>query len=156
MFLGFDWTQVNWADVIRLLALSAALTVLVLAAIKFLPVVPAARKKLLYFFAVLVIWTPVGLITPGVAYGEWVPEQGFSQLPGAGYLPEGIDRLSRLWKAPLQFDQLPWVNQTAPVSEQAPGYILSAVLGVLIVGGATWLLGKWLARREGSEAKGTH
>ncbi len=156
MFLGFNWTQVNWADVGRLFALSAGLSLLVLAAIKFLPVIPAARKRLAYFFAVLVIWTPIGLITPGVAYGEWVPEQGFSQLPGVGYLPEGIDSLSRLWKAPLQFYQLPWISQTASVSEQAPGYILSAVLGVLIVGGATWVLGKWLARREGSEAKETH
>jgi cobalt/nickel transport protein len=90
----------------------------------------------------------VGLITPGVAYGEWVPEQGFEILPGAGYLPEGLDRLSRLWKAPLQFYQFPWVGQTASVSQQAPGYIVSALLGVLIVVGVTWLLGRWLARRE--------
>ncbi|MCL4396014.1 MAG: hypothetical protein M1482_14630 [Chloroflexi bacterium] len=153
MFLGIDWTHVNWIDVASLLGLSTALTVVVLGAIRLLPIVPTARKKLFYLFAVLIIWAPVGLITPGVAYGEWVPEQGFDKLPGAGYLPQGVDQLSRLWKAPFQFYQLPWVSQTAPVSQQAPGYIVSAALGVGIVVGVTWLLGKWLARREGSDAK---
>lgn len=151
MFLGIDWTNVNWGDVAKLLAISAVLTVVVMSAIKFLPFIPSARKRVFYFFALLVIWTPVGLITPGVAYGEWVPEQGFDKLPGAGYLPEGIDSLSRLWKAPLQFYQFPWIGQTASVSEQAPGYIVSAALGVIVVIGATWLLGKLLARREASE-----
>ena len=152
MFLGIDWTHVDWVDVARLLAISAVLTLAVLAAIKYLPIIPAARKKLFYFFALLIVWTPVGLITPGVAYGEWLPGQGFNTLPGAGYLPAGIDKLSRLWKAPFQFYQLPWVSQTAPVSQQTPGYILSALVGVLLVIGLTWLLGKWLARREQSSA----
>lgn len=153
MFLGINWARIDWIDVTKLLGISAALTMIALVAIKFLPIIPAARKKLFYFFALLVIWAPVGLITPGVAYGEWLPEQGFNVLPGAGYLPQGIDTLSRLWKAPLQFYQLPWVSQTAPVSQQAPGYILSAGVGVALVIGATWLLGKWLARREQSNAK---
>lgn len=156
MFLGINWTQVDWIDVAKLISISAALTVVVLAVIRFLPIIPTARKKLFYFFALLVIWTPVGLITPGVAYGEWIPEQGFNILPGAGYLPQGIDTLSRLWKAPLQFYQLPWVSQTAPVSQQAPGYMISGALGVLIVIGATWLLGKWLARREQSGTGTNH
>ncbi len=153
MFLGINWTQVDWFDVTKLLGISAALTILALATIRFLPFIPVARKKLFYFFALLIIWAPVGLITPGVAYGEWLPGQGFNVLPGAGYLPQGIDTLSRLWKAPLQFYQFPWVSQTAPVSQQAPGYILSAALGVACVIGVTWLLGKWLARREQSDGK---
>ncbi len=153
MFLGINWALVDWTDVLKLLAISAALSTVLLAAIRFLRVIPAARKKLFYFFALLVVWTPVGLITPGVAYGEWIPEQGFNTLPGAGYLPQGIDTLSRLWKAPFQFYQLPGVSQTAPVSQQAPGYILSAAVGVVLVAGATWLLGKWLAAREKSNAK---
>lgn len=156
MFLGIDWMQVDWNDVAKLLAGSAGVTIVVLAAIKFLPIIPAARKKLVCFFALLVIWTPVGLITPGVAYGEWLPEQGFAKLPGAGYLPAGVDTLSRLWKAPLAFYQFPWVNQTDPVSAQAPGYMVSGALGVLLVLGATWLLGKWLARREQAGAGTPH
>lgn len=152
MFLGFDWTQVDWVDVAKLLALSVGLTVLLFAAIKFLPFVAAGRKTLFYFFAVLIVWTPAGLITPGVAYGEWVPEQGFDKLPGAGYLPEGLDSLSRLWKAPFQFYQFPWTSQTAPVSQQALGYVVSALIGVLIVVAATWALGRWLAKRENTES----
>lgn len=153
MFLGIDWARVDWIDVTKLIGISAALTIVALAAIRFLPIIPSARKKLFYFFALLIVWAPVGLITPGVAYGEWLPEQGFNQLPGAGYLPRGIDTLSRLWKAPLQFYQFPWVSQTAPVSQQALGYIISAALGVACVIGVTWLLGKWLARREQSDEK---
>ncbi len=153
MFLGIDWMQVNWGDVARLLALSAGLSLAVLIALKLLPLVPAARKRILYLFALLIIWTPVGLITPGVAYGEWVPEQGFDKLPGAGYLPQGIDTLSRLWKAPLQFYQFPWVSQAAPVSQQAPGYIASALVGIVVVGGVSWLLGRWLVGRENRAAE---
>lgn len=156
MFPGIDWTQVDWIDVAKLLSISAALTVIVLAAIRILPMIPAARKKMFYLFALLLIWTPVGLVTPGVAYGEWIPEQGFDKLPGVGYLPQGVDELSRLWKAPLQFYQLPWVSQTAPVSQQAPGYIFSGAVGVLVVIGATWLLGKLLARREQSDTSANH
>jgi cobalt/nickel transport protein len=140
---------VNWADVGKLLAVSAALTVVVLAAIKFLPIIPAARKKLLYFFAVLVIWTPVGLITPGVAYGEWSSDS----LPGIGYSPQGLARLGGLWQAPFAGYQLPWVSGSASLSEQAPGYIFSGVMGMLLIFGATWLLGRWLARREQSNAR---
>ena len=153
MSLGIDWTQVNWEDVAKLLTASAAVSLVALAAIKFMPFIPAARKKLFYFFTLLVIWTPIGLITPGVAYGEWVPEQGFDRLPGAGYLPEGLARLSGLWRAPLQAYQVPGVSQSAPVSAQAPGYVLSAAVGVVAVAGVTWLLGKWLARHEQSGAK---
>lgn len=149
MFLGIDWTQVDWTDVAKLLAVSAALTVVVLAAIKFLPIIPAARKKLFYFFAVLVIWAPAGLITPGVAYGEWSSDS----LPGIGYSPQGLASLSGLWRAPLADYQLPWIGDSASLSQQAPGYIFSGVVGVLFISGATWLLGKWLARREQSNEK---
>ena len=156
MFLGIDWSLVNWGDVAILLATSAALSIVVVAAIKFLPVIPAARKKLFYFFALLVIWTPVGLITPGVAYGEWAPEPGSNPLPGIQYLPAGLDRLSGLWKAPLDAYQAPGISPTAPVSQQAPGYILSAAVGVLVVAGVTWALGRLLARREQSKTEAEH
>ena len=148
MFLGMDWTQVDWGNVAIMLAISVVLSVIVVAAIKFLPIIPAARKKVFYFFALLIVWTPVGLITPGTAYGEWT-----DQLPGIAYLPQGIDTLSKIWKAPLGDYQFPWVGDTASLSQQAPGYIASAVIGVLLVGGASWLLGRWLAQREQSQAK---
>jgi cobalt/nickel transport system permease protein len=87
----------------------------------------------------LALWTPVGLITPGVAYGEYLPAQGFTTLPGAGYLPTGVESLSRAHHPLLPFYQFPWVSQTAPISQQAVGYVLSGFLGI----GAVMLLG-WL------------
>src|SRR5690242_13426461 len=121
MLLGIDWSQVDWGDVLRLLGISLALTLAALAAIRFLPFIPAARRRLFYLFALLIIWTPVGLITPGVAYGEWLPQPGDTALPGTTYIPQGIARLSSLWQAPLAGYQVPGVGQAAPVLQQAPG-----------------------------------
>lgn len=85
----------------------------------------------------LVLLTPIGLLAPGTAWGEWSREQ-LQQL-GLGYIPSGFDRWSSLWSAPL-------AGYGHELLDPAVGYIISALLGVVVVFGATfalaWLLGR--------------
>lgn len=85
--------------------------------------------------AAFIVLTPLGLLAPGTAWGEW-SRQELGQL-GLGYIPAGFDRWSNLWTAPLSGYDLPLIgNSTA-------GYVLSAILGVAlvlaVVFGLTWL-----------------
>lgn len=73
----------------------------------------------------LIALTPIGLLAPGTAWGEWGREE-LQQL-GLGYIPAGFDQWSNLWNAPLSGYDLPALNNSTA------GYLLSAALGVLLV-----------------------
>jgi hypothetical protein len=86
----------------------------------------------------LVVLTPIGLLAPGTAWGEWGREE-LKRL-GLGYIPTGFDRWSNLWSAPIPDYDIPMLNNPTVA------YILSAVLGVVLVLIAifalAWLLGR--------------
>ena len=95
--------------------------------------------KLWILIAVLVILTPIGLIIPehfktGSAWGEWGSDE-IKKL--VGYVPRGLEKLSSLWTATIPD------YGTSKVS-----YILSAILGIIIVIGLTFLIGKFLGKKE--------
>lgn len=80
---------------------------------------------------VLIVISPIGLLAPGTAWGEW----GAEELTGLGlsFIPTGMEKLSSLWSAPLPDYDLPALGNTNL------GYILSAVAGVAIVAIVVWL-----------------
>ena len=80
---------------------------------------------------VLIIASPLGLLAPGTAWGEW----GTAQLTALGLksIPVGMEKLSGLWGAPLAGYNLPALGNTNL------GYILSAVLGILVIIVVIWL-----------------
>ncbi|HEX7593609.1 MAG TPA: cobalt transporter CbiM, partial [Anaerolineae bacterium] len=88
----------------------------------------------------LIALTPMGLLAPGTAWGEWGRQQ-LEQL-GLGYIPAGFDKWSSVWGAPLAGYNLPALNNTTV------GYVLSALLGVglvlAVVFALGWLLNRWL------------
>ncbi|OGW78399.1 MAG: hypothetical protein A3I73_03665 [Omnitrophica bacterium RIFCSPLOWO2_02_FULL_45_16] len=96
-------------------------------------------NKLWLFIAVLIILTPIGLILPahfksGAAWGEW----GLDELRKLiGYMPEGIEKFSRLWSAPIP-----------NYGSSGISYIISAALGIFIVITSVFLIGKFLSRKE--------
>ena len=73
----------------------------------------------------LVVLTPIGLLAPGTAWGEW----GRTELQrlGLDYIPAGFDKWSNLWSAPLSRYDLPMLNNPTIA------YALSAILGVTLV-----------------------
>lgn len=90
--------------------------------------------------AILAVATPLGLLAPGTAWGEWGSDE-FASL-GLSSVPAGLARLESLWGAPMAGYEIGFLGNASA------GYVLSAVLGIVIVGGLVWLLTAALARRQ--------
>jgi cobalt/nickel transport system permease protein len=88
-------------------------------------------RPLWIVLAVLVVLTPIGLLAPGTAWGEW----GLDELSGLGinFTPSGMAKLASLWSAPLPDYDLPSLGNTTAA------YILSAIVGIIIVAIIVWL-----------------
>jgi cobalt/nickel transport system permease protein len=95
--------------------------------------------------AVLVVASPLGLLAPGTAWGEWGSEEltriGFKFIPG------GMARLSGIWGAPLAEYDLPALGNANL------GYVLSAVVGILVVAVIAWLFTALLTSRSHSRTQ---
>lgn len=89
--------------------------------------------------AVLALIAPLGLLASGTAWGEW----GLDELTslGLGSIPQGLQKLTGWWPAPLPDYGLPRLGA-------AMGYILSALLGVALIIALLWLVGRWIVRRR--------
>jgi cobalt/nickel transport system permease protein len=81
--------------------------------------------------AVLVVATPIGLLAPGTAWGEW----GTNELASLGlpFIPGGMAKLAGLWNAPMPDYDLPTLGNANF------GYILSAVTGIIVIAIVVWL-----------------
>lgn len=80
---------------------------------------------------VLIVASPLGLLAPGTAWGEWSTTQ-LTEM-GLKAVPSGLEKLSTLWGAPLSGYDLPLLGNTNL------GYVLSAALGISIVALVVWL-----------------
>jgi cobalt/nickel transport system permease protein len=91
-----------------------------------------ARLRILWVaLAVLAFITPIGLLAPGTAWGEWGAEE-LTAL-GLGFIPDGLQRLGGIWSSPLPDYEIPALGNASL------GYIISAVIGILAVSIVTWL-----------------
>lgn len=109
-------------------------------------------RRLWIGLLVLAVLTPLGLLVPhwfraGAAWGEWGPEEIKKML---GYVPAQLGRLTGLWRAPMP-DYAPPGAESAGMGHQGAMYIVSALLGLAIVGGLSFLLARWLSRNEPDE-----
>lgn len=104
-------------------------------------------RRLWIAVAVLVILSPLGLLLPKLigssgAWGEWGAE-GIEEI--AGYLPEGIRRLSKIWNSPFpDYTVGAWQEGLKGYA----AYILTAVIGVLAVAIVSYLIGRRLSRKN--------
>jgi len=110
---------------------------------------PAKLKlgmKLGILVAALVILSPLGLILPyifgaGSAWGEWSAEEINNLI---GYMPEGLENLSSLWNSPLP-DYAFKNSEGSSLVHLSFVYIISAVLGTIIIVITVWLIGYLLS-----------
>ena len=108
-------------------------------------------RKLWIGLLILAVLSPLGLLLPawlgaGSAWGEWSSEE----IKGlVGYVPVQMERLGDLWHAPLPDYSAPGAKQ-AGLGMQSLWYIVSALVGLGLVVGLSWLAGRWLARNEQS------
>ena len=86
--------------------------------------------------AVLIVAVPFGLLAPGTAWGEWGSDQLASL--GLSSVPHGLAQLEGLWSAPLPDYDVPALGNSNVA------YILSAVVGVILVAIVVWLFTRLL------------
>lgn len=102
--------------------------------------------------AALVLLSPLGLLLPELlnsegAWGEWGAD-GIKEI--VGYVPDGIERLSELWKSPIpDYGQ----ENSSGGHRGRAAYVLSAIMGVLIVAAGAYALGRVLAKKEGEKKR---
>ena len=105
--------------------------------------------KLWIGIAILIILSPLGLILPeyfksGAAWGEWGTDE-MQKL--VGYIPRGLEKLSAVWNAPLpDYAFRGWEGRG--IGHLSVGYLISALLGIVVTVVAVMLLGKMLTRRR--------
>ncbi len=96
----------------------------------------------------MALLTPLGVILPrifdaGAAWGEWGVDQ-LEQL--LGYTPEGLKKLSDLWKAPAPYYS--FGGKDASMTLQMLSYVASGVLGVLAVALVVFLIARFTAKHD--------
>lgn len=105
------------------------------------------QKKLWIGLLVMALLSPLGIILPelfnaGDAWGEW----GTGTLEKLlGYLPEGLKKYADLWRAPLADYSVG--GEGASLTVQIVSYIASGLIGILLLGGAVYLVARVLVRR---------
>ena len=98
---------------------------------------------------ILIILSPIGLILPehfkaGDAWGEWGADE-MQKL--VGYVPQGLAKLSELWKAPMpDYAFKGWEEKGLPHLSFA--YIISAIVGIGIITIVVLAIGKILVKKE--------
>lgn len=87
---------------------------------------------------VLAFATPLGLLAAGTAWAEWGADELKEIL---GYVPQGLQSMSEIWHAPLP-------DYTVPSIGDIAGYIISAFIGIIVVGLLIWLIARWIGRKN--------
>ena len=91
---------------------------------------------------VLVVASPLGLLAPGTAWGEWSTHELAKM--GLGSVPSGLQSLSGLWGAPLAGYHLHVLGNASL------GYFISALVGILVTALVVWLFAALLTARSQS------
>ncbi len=167
---SLDWSTVSWSSVLQTLAVSAAVSVLVLPPLRLLlrKATASSVRAVILVFAALLIWAPVGLIAPGGAFGEdasasqtqvsaalQARAQGdsslFDALPDVNKecacVPSKMGSVGFSGHTLLAGYEPPWVNDDDPAWKQNVGYQVAGLAGVgllALLGFVTWQAGRWL------------
>ncbi len=100
----------------------------------------AKLRTLWIGLAALVALTPIGLLAPGTAWGEWGREELIHL--GLGFVPQGMEKLSGLWSAPASGYNLP------SLANPSLGYMLSGLVGVAVIVALFWLFAMLVSGRH--------
>ena len=105
--------------------------------------------KLWAGIGILILLSPLGLILPeyfkaGDAWGEW----GTGRIKElVGYIPQGLEKLSRLWSAPIPNYAFNGWEEKGPGSLSF-AYIISAIIGILITICLVLIIGRQLTKKK--------
>jgi cobalt/nickel transport system permease protein len=141
---GADWSGVDWPSVATMLLVTAIVAAIITPVAYFL--LPRGVKRPGTAFVAMAVVAPLGLIAPGFAYGEGSTEDVEAAF---GYVPSGLQSLSDIFSAPFGGYNVPlpfFSDASAPLWHAAIGYEITGIIGVLLVGGAVYALGRALRR----------
>jgi cobalt/nickel transport system permease protein len=89
-----------------------------------IPRVWSRLRTIWMILGVLIVLTPLGLLAPGTAWGEWSTDQ-LKNL-GLNFVPRGMVRWEKFWNAIFAGYSIPGLGEKT-------GYVISAVLGVALI-----------------------
>ena len=139
---GADWSRVDWPSVGSMLLVTAAVGLLLVPAAYVL--LPRHLKRVGTAFVSMAVIAPLGLIAPGLAFGEGTAADVEAAF---GYVPSGLRDLSGIFGTPLPGYNLPlpfFSDASAPLWHAAVGYEIAGMVGVLLVGGAVYAIARSL------------
>jgi cobalt/nickel transport system permease protein len=140
---GADWAQVDWPSVASMLLVVALIAALLIPLTWAL--LPRRYRGVGTAFVTAAVLAPLGLIAPGFAYGEGSAQDVQAAF---GYVPPGLQQLSSIFTAPLAGYNLPFLGGANPALwQQAVGYEIAGILGIVLLGGVMLVLGRLLLRR---------
>ncbi|MFZ5995903.1 MAG: PDGLE domain-containing protein [Nitrospirota bacterium] len=104
------------------------------------------QKKLWVGLIIMALFTPLGIILPrifnaGDAWGEWGTDTLEKLL---GYVPGGLKKYADIWKAPLS--DYSFGGESASLLMQIVSYIISGLIGIVLLGLIIYFISKFLAR----------
>ncbi len=148
---GTDWAAVDWPSVATMLLVVALIAAMLVPLAWVL--LPRRYRGVGTAFVAAAVLAPLGLIAPGFAYGE-----GSAEDVGAafGYVPAGLQHLSSVFTAPLAGYNLPlpfFSHARSALWQQAVGYEITGILGILLMGGVMLALGRLLLHRQHAAAE---
>jgi hypothetical protein len=100
-------------------------------------------KKFLIAAIALILLTPIGLLAPGSAWGEWGLDEIKSMV---GYVPSGIKHFSDTIRVILPDYSIPGFDKN--FFQLSIGYIFSAVVGIAIIALVFFILSKIIGKPE--------
>ncbi|HBE79842.1 MAG TPA: cobalamin biosynthesis protein [Firmicutes bacterium] len=100
-------------------------------------------RKSIIGFIVLIILTPLGLLAPGSAWGEW----GLDEIKEkVGFIPQGMSHFNEVIKNVLPDYGISGFDKN--FLQSALGYILSAIVGIAAIALIFWLIAKLVPEKK--------
>ncbi|MHB8859265.1 MAG: cobalt transporter CbiM [Thermoleophilia bacterium] len=100
-------------------------------------------RPLIVGIILMVIFVPLGLLATGTAWGEWNTDEIRDEL---GFVPRGMESFAGIWKGILPDYGLP--GRGGGFWASVPGYILSAVIGLIVIAAIIMLAAKLISGRS--------
>ncbi len=106
-------------------------------------------KKLWILIAILAMLSPIGLMLTerfksGASWGEWAPGEVREMI---GYIPQGMERFSSLWNAPIpNYSFKGWAGK--PLPHLSFAYIMSAIAGIALTIAAIFVIGRFVSKKK--------
>jgi cobalt/nickel transport system permease protein len=141
---GADWSGVDWPSVATMLVVTSVIAAILIPAAYL--ALPRAAKRIGTTFVTIAVMAPLGLIAPGIAYGEGGTEDVKAAF---GYVPSGLQSISGIFSAPFAAYNVPlpfFSDANGPLWHAAIGYEISGILGILAVGGIVYAIARGLGR----------